>query len=104
MYPNAKVKTITPYGGYSKNGKDGQHPDHRALGQAAQELYNEGKIKDLRFYVEPYQLDIFNPDGLSGINYWCTTTNSNGNAKLDYAISKYKYFNVSNVRYAIGYQ
>jgi len=55
-YPNAKVKTISPFGDMLTQN------DHRALGEAALELYEEGKIKDLRFYVEPYKYEEFIQD------------------------------------------
>ncbi|MFI2858312.1 PIG-L family deacetylase [Paenibacillus sp. JSM ZJ436] len=47
-YPQARVKTFTYAGG--------NHRDHANMGLAAQGLYEQGVIQDLRFYVEPYNL------------------------------------------------
>ncbi|MFL8712016.1 PIG-L family deacetylase [Clostridioides sp. GD02377] len=93
-YPNAKVKTVTPYKA------SGIHEDHRALGEAALELYNEGKIKDLRFYVEPYDYNDFKKIN-SNIEVW-KVLNSQEN-KLLSAMNAYKKWNPENGQYAIGY-
>lgn len=93
-YPNAKVKTVTPYKA------SGIHEDHRALGEAALELYEEGKIKDLRFYVEPYDYNDFKKINLN-VDVW-KVLNSQEN-KLLSAMNAYKKWNPENGQYAIGY-
>lgn len=89
-YPTAKVKTFTPYGAST------MHVDHKALGQAAMELYKEGKIynNDLRLFVEPYEIANFralNPD----INAWQTACKDT--TKLNNAIAAYKVWNPGTV-------
>lgn len=94
-YPDAVVCTISPTVGLS------QHSDHRALGNAALELYREGRIGDLRLFVEPYNLNDFlavNPD-LS-----LQETEVSGSAlPLLAACSAYSFWNPLDGRYAIGY-
>lgn len=89
-YPTAKVKTFTPYGAST------MHVDHKALGQAALELYNVGKIynNDLRFFVEPSEIDNFrrqNPD----ISPWQITCQNT--TKINNAVNAYKVWNPGSV-------
>ena len=89
-YPKAKVKTFTPHGASS------MHVDHKALGQAAMELYKAGKIynNDLRLFVETYEIDNFrklNPN----INAW--QINCLNTTKLNNAIAAYKVWNPGTV-------
>ncbi|EGT5080366.1 TPA: PIG-L family deacetylase [Clostridioides difficile] len=93
-YPEAKVKTVTPFKA------SGIHEDHRALGEAALELYREGKIKDLRFYVEPYDYKDFkkvNPN----VEVWKVLPSQE--EKLLSAMNAYKKWNPESGHYAIGY-
>ncbi|MGO0882142.1 PIG-L family deacetylase [Clostridioides difficile] len=93
-YPDAKVKTVTPFKA------SGIHEDHRALGEAALELYKEGKIKDLRFYVEPYDYNDFkkvNPN----VEVWEVLPSQE--EKLLSAMNAYKKWNPESGHYAIGY-
>lgn len=93
-YPDAKVKTVTPFKA------SGIHEDHRALGEAALELYKEGKIKDLRFYVEPYDYIDFkkvNPN----VEVWEVLPSQE--EKLLSAMNSYKKWNPESGHYAIGY-
>lgn len=93
-YPDAKVKTVTPFKA------SGIHEDHRALGEAALELYKEGKIKDLRFYVEPYDYKDFkkvNPN----VEVWKVLPSQE--EKLLSAMNAYKKWNPESGHYAIGY-
>ena len=90
-YPDAKVKTVTPFKA------SGIHEDHRALGEAALELYKEGKIKDLRFYVEPYDFKKVNPN----VEVWKVLPSQE--EKLLSAMNAYKKWNPESGHYAIGY-
>ncbi|MEG1410464.1 MAG: PIG-L family deacetylase [Terrisporobacter sp.] len=94
-YPGAKIKTTTPYGnGY-------RHKDHKALGQAALELYNDGIIKDLRFYIEPYEYENFKEENQE-IKTWNVLNTDE--MKLHNAMNAYKVWKpYSDLRYAIGY-
>ena len=95
-YENAKVRTITPFG------CDAQHIDHKNLGYAAIELYNEGKIKDLEFYVEPYFYKEFkevNPD----IEVMSINVDNNKEDRLQNAINSYKVWKPKEGRYCVGY-
>lgn len=92
-YKNAKVRTITPFGCAK------QHDDHKNLGMAALELYNEGQIKDLEFYIEPYLYKEF-----LEINEISVQTKSTNNEKMILkAIKSYKTWKPKHRKYAIGY-
>ena len=97
MYPDAVVCAISPLVGPS------QHVDHRALGQAALDLYREGYIKELRLFVEPYNISEFvesNPDlrlfRSSALSQDCV-------AKLHAAVGSYSDWEPALGKYAIGY-
>lgn len=95
-YENAKVRTITPFG------CDNQHIDHKNLGYAAIELYNEGKIKDLEFYIEPYFYKEFievNPD----IEVMAISVDNNKEESLLNALNSYKVWKPKEGRYCVGY-
>lgn len=95
QYPNAVVCTTSPVVGLS------QHSDHRALGNAALELYREGAITDLRLFVEPYNLTDFqrcNP----GLGLEETASSGDASALLA-ACDAYSMWNPPANRYAIGY-
>ena len=95
-YENAKVRTITPFG------CDDQHIDHKNLGYAAIELYNEGKIKDLEFYIEPYFYKEFievNPD----IEVIYISVDNNKEENLLNALNSYKVWKPKEGRYCVGY-
>ena len=80
-----------------------QHSDHRTLGQAALDLYKEGLIKDLRLFVEPYNLSEFlqnNPEvGL----YKTSAQTERGQVAVVGAAEAYANWSPSSGRYAIGY-
>ena len=95
-YPDAKVKTTTPFGPKT------QHEDHKVLGEAALELYKEGKIKDLRFYIEPYIYESFK-EANPKIKTWAVL--SSDEEAIYKAIKSYKIWDPENrfPRFAIGY-
>lgn len=99
MYPNSSVYTIAP----SSVGpaKPEQHPDHRALGTAALELFHEGKIDSLFLFVEPYGVESFlkNNPKISLKKLASTTRIRN---RLHRASTAYSQWSPENGRYAIG--
>ncbi len=98
-FPGACVKTLTPYAGVR------QHPDHKALGLAAVELYGEGVIKDLELFCEPYYVDDFreaNP-GITLYEHELDTEDEAIKKRLQKAIDSYRKWAPAEKRYAIGY-
>lgn len=95
LAPEAKVKTFTPYGAET------MHKDHKALGKAALELYNEGIIKDMRFYIEPYEIENFRRENPS-IKDRIETADEYGN-DLVKALNAYGVWYPCGKRYAIGH-
>lgn len=55
-FPGAQVRTCSPISAAH------QHRDHKALGVAAENLFEEGSITDLRLFVEPYLHRYFSAD------------------------------------------
>ena len=96
-YPDAVVCATSPLVGQD------QHSDHRTLGQAALDLYKCGEIKDLRLFVEPYNLSEFlqnNP----GVSLFKTSAQTaHGQQAVSDAIDAYANWNPSSACYAIGY-
>jgi LmbE family N-acetylglucosaminyl deacetylase len=92
-YPNAKVRTITPFG------CDSQHSDHKNLGLAALELYREGKIENLEFFVEPYFSDEFK-DLNKAINLEIKTAEDDNVLR---AAMSYRVWNPKAGRFGVGY-
>lgn len=87
MYPGARHKAYSYYD---------QHNDHKVAGQALNDLYNQGKVSDARFYINygrydtPGKPEIRNPKKYSR------------NIKM--AASAYKKNNPKWGSYAIGYR
>lgn len=96
-YPNAIVCATSPSVGPEQNS------DHRVLGEAALELYEEGAISDLRLFVEPYYLSQFEQNN-PGISLDCTEVeNEEERASFTLAEAVYRLWNPDASRYAIGY-
>lgn len=96
-YPNAVVCATSPSVGPEQNS------DHRALGEAALELYEEGAISDLRLFVEPYYLSQFEQN-TPGISLDCTEVeNEEERASFTLAEAAYRLWHPDASRYAIGY-
>lgn len=95
QYPGAVICTTSPLVGLS------QHSDHRALGNAALELYREGTIKDLRLFVEPYNLNDFAHNNLGLV--LCEANADDDASSLLSACGAYSLWNPTADRYAIGY-
>ncbi len=97
QYPGAVVCTTSPSVG------EDQNSDHRALGEAALELYREGAIDDLRLFVEPYFLNEFDR-GNPTINLDQTTLESDPErTSLALAAASYRVWNPDTLRFAVGY-
>lgn len=92
-YKNANVRTITPFG------CNKQHEDHKNLGRACLDLYEEGFISDLEFYVEPYFYKEF--VDINDINIEIKKPCDEEKAKK--AAASYKLWKPKEGRYAIGY-
>lgn len=96
-YPGAAVCTLNPFSGKA------QHVDHRNLGLAAIELYKEGKIKDLRLFVEPYLLQQDHKD-TRGVSLNRTyAVGDNDLACMDSAFHAYDCWDPQSGQFAIGY-
>lgn len=92
-FPEARVKTFTYFGG--------NHKDHANMGKAGQSLYEQGTIKDLRFYVEPYNLkNVKREKGRSAILKERSVQNSD---RVVASLEEYKKWNPAQRQFAIGY-
>lgn len=92
------ICTISPNNGPS------QHPDHKALGKAADNLLNKGIIKEVRFFIEPYHFAQIK-DNPRLIPVYPTIKKATLQVKvaIKAAINSYSCWNPSKQRYAIGY-
>lgn len=81
---------------YHDNGET-QHRDHKALGFAAANLFQTGKIKKLRFFCEPYHIQ--NTKG----HFIIKRAAKDLRPKLNKALKAYAYWNPKQKRYAVGY-
>ena len=86
---NAKVCTI-----WHGNG-DKQHIDHKNLGYAVYNLYKRHKLKEVRFFKEPYCKSKIKFNKIKAIK--------DIEIKIDNAICSYSKWEPQNGRYAIGY-
>lgn len=95
---SAIVCTTAPTNGPS------QHPDHSALGWAANSLLNQGIIREVRFFVEPYHFSqiVENPRMIP-VEPTIKKASPQAQEKIKKAISAYSYWNPSEGRYAVGY-
>jgi LmbE family N-acetylglucosaminyl deacetylase len=91
-FPGASVKTHT-----DKGAAIGQHPDHTNLGKAARQLLNAGVITDLRFKIEPYEINDFSSTGIS----WYIENTATPD-KVKAALNEYKRVDTAQGMYGIG--
>ena len=88
------------------NENSGQHCDHKSLGYAAVELFNEGVISELRLFTEPYHseffqhaMDVVQAEAMPMIE----TASVPVQAKLKKAVAAYSQWEPEMGRYAMGY-
>lgn len=81
-----------------------QHGDHKAVGQAANSLYKQGLVKEIRFFVEPYHYDQIadNPRAIPVAPIFRKASPPVA-GKVKRAIGAYSYWNPEQQRYAVGY-
>ncbi len=96
IFPHAEVCTISPVAGAD------QHRDHKALGQAALELYREGAIEALTLFIEPYCLTAFK-EGNPAVAVEQAAPDAVGVARLKDAMAQYCEWRPERGRYAVGY-
>lgn len=95
---NAIVCTLS-----SNNGKK-QHPDHKALGQAAEKLFREKKINELHLFIEPYHFDDVKDNPRMIPVEPTVSYAANGIAKqINDAIKQYSIWDPEKGMYAIGF-
>lgn len=97
---NCIVCTIAP------SNDNRQHPDHKVLGDAATELFNNGKIGLLKLFVEPYIADFQNTDSnevKSEIRPVTIFALKQEREKLKKATTSYSTWNPEMGQYGIGY-
>ena len=84
----------------------GQHCDHKALGYAAVELFNEGVIGELRLFMEPYYSERFKHK-MDMVRGECRTVTGSPSKpvkeKLKKAVEAYSRWEPEAGRYAVGY-
>ncbi len=101
MGPDCAVCTLSPNIENSR-----QHPDHKALGYAAVELFNEGFIRELRVFTEPYYAEFFQQktDFVRGkIRTLIDTATALVQEKIQKAAEAYSHWEPGAGRYAVGY-
>ena len=92
------VCTISPNNGPS------QHPDHKALGRAADNLLRKGILKEVRFFIEPYLFaQIRDNPRLIPVDPTITKAAGRAGKAIKKAMDSYSYWNPDEHRYAIGY-
>ncbi len=92
-YRGARVKTFTNLGG--------NHRDHANMGTAALQLFRQGKIADLRLYVEPYNLRQAKK-AYRGLQIHKEKPAIHGECVVA-SLSEYKKWNPALEQFAIGY-
>ena len=97
LYPGATVCVTNPYVGSE------QHADHTTLGKAAVSLYKEGKIKELRLFVEPYLIDAFEKTNPGARLRRSSAESETEKSLLEEATDAYSLWDPARGRYAIGY-
>ncbi len=97
-HPEARVCTFYPLEA------EFQHSDHRNLGRAALELFEEGKITELDLYVEPYLIGKLSDAGmLDRLSLEEMKPGSDSaSSRLDRAMDAYAAWDPSAGRFAIG--
>lgn len=95
---DALICTISPDNG------GGQHRDHKAVGEAAKQLFYEGFIKELQLFVEPYLFETVKLNARQ-IPVDPTIIKAGGkiSTQISDAISSYSKWDPDNGRYAVGY-
>ena len=93
---NVIVCTISPFGA------DEQHSDHRNLGQAAIDLFNEGDINELRLFVEPYCY-VSSRKSYPNLELSTIYPSAKGKKVLKKAAKQYALWKPRKERFAIGY-
>ena len=96
--PNTVVCTLAPNNGPK------QHKDHKTLGSAAANLLKAGKIRKVRFFVEPYHYtEIAENPRLIPIKPQILTASPETAEKIKAAIGAYSLWDPAHQRYAVGY-
>ena len=102
MGPDCVVCTLDP-----NLENNWQHRDHKALGYAAAELFNEGFIRELRLFTEPYHSEFFHhkTDFVRGeIRVVIDTATAFVKGKIQKAAEAYSHWEPEAGRYAVGYR
>ena len=101
MGPDCVVCTLNPNLDNNK-----QHRDHKGLGYAAAELFNEGFIHELRLFTEPYFSEFFQQriDFIrGGIRTAVNTATDLAQERIQKAAEAYSRWEPGVGRYAVGY-
>ena len=101
MGPDCVVCTLDP-----NLENNWQHRDHKGLGYAAAELFNEGYIRELRLFTEPYYAELFYHK-MDFIRGECRVAIAAATAlvqeKMQKALKAYSHWDPEAGRYAVGY-
>lgn len=96
--PNATVCTLS-----SNNGPK-QHRDHKALGQAVNNLINKNLIRKGIFFVEPYHFkEICDHPRMIPVEPTRFTATGSVAERIQNALQAYRLWDPANQRYAVGY-
>lgn len=97
MFPDAEINTF-----YYDSISGKRHKDHVVLGETAKELYDNGSIKTVKYYLEPYSYQNFKAERPK-IGISTHKPNRKQKDRIVKALKEYCIWDPKNGKFAIGY-